>query len=258
MPFNEVHMVVSSHFVVCILFLVLLFEANMFSTVVAPSCVTSSESLLFSHCILICPFCEQFVGGLQELCCYHSAVMQGIALALHRLQHSVHRLYECNTSGRVKSSNTCPTFLPVKSRCCQGDSVMDLVDHCAIRSLNLIKSPLSFVNSGFFVCLLYGALLSKGPFKEYGSRPLCTLWQAQNVAGVEGSFLWKRLFLLKQFNRVHTTDHAVVLKLGQFLRIASTNVAYQVLSGKHGQSTSHNCRLPCMYMCEVGLTSLNT
>lgn len=68
--------------------------------------------------------------------------MQGITLALHGLQHSVHRLYECNTGGRVKSSNTCPTFLTAKkSRCCKGDSMMDLVDLYTIRSLNLILSP---------------------------------------------------------------------------------------------------------------------
>lgn len=63
--FDEVHMVVSSNFVASVLFLVLLFEANMFSAVVAPSCVTSSGSLLYSRCILICP---RFVSGLLEVC----------------------------------------------------------------------------------------------------------------------------------------------------------------------------------------------
>uniref|UniRef100_A0A023G1G4 Putative secreted protein n=1 Tax=Amblyomma triste TaxID=251400 RepID=A0A023G1G4_AMBTT len=83
----------------------------------------SSKSLLFC-CILICPC---FVNGSLEevLCCYHRAVMQGIALALHGLQHTVHRLYECNAGGRVKSLNTCPTFLTARSRCCKEDSVMD-------------------------------------------------------------------------------------------------------------------------------------
>lgn len=65
MCFSEVHMVVSSHFVVSILFLVLLFEAKMFSAVVAHSCVMSFESLLCSRCILICPC---FMSGLLEVC----------------------------------------------------------------------------------------------------------------------------------------------------------------------------------------------
>lgn len=99
---------------------------------------------------------------------------------------------------------------------------------CAIRLLH--SACFSFLNCLFLVCLLYSALLSKGPFKEYGSRPPYILASTENnevfiVHSCRESFLNAEAVKSGSFQH---------LKFGELVRIESTNVAYQRLSGKTG------------------------
>lgn len=64
---------------------------------------------------------------------------------------------------------------------CKHDSPRGLMHHCAIRLLH--SSPFSSPNCGFLACLLHSALLSKGPFKEYGSRPLYISASTEDCSG---------------------------------------------------------------------------